>query len=172
LKEITEADVPGVWVHTPGGEENSREITLLPNGKIDDPAGRNAWTFEGKTLVLRWADRRAPGGFWIDTCTVAWGPMGKRLDYRGVNQRKMPIGGYKGKLPPGFEKWRQELRASIEHRNAANAELRARRAWEELHWAELHGNDPSPFGPNVPWKDAQTPYRNPLKRNANGTYND
>ena len=103
-KPITEADIPGVWVHVPGDELESREITLLPDGKIDDPAGKNSWALKEKTLVLRWVDRRAPGGSWVDTCTLNWGPKRERLHYSGVNQRKVKIYGRKGNLPPWFAK--------------------------------------------------------------------
>ena len=71
--EITEANVAGVWTYMPELVEYSREITLLPDGKIDDPAGRNTWTLKGTTLVLRWCDSR---GSSIYTCTLWFGPGG------------------------------------------------------------------------------------------------
>jgi len=155
-KGITVADIPGVWVLTPGDELASREITLLPNGRIDDPAGRNSWTLKGEILVLRWVDRRAPGGSWVDTCTLRWGPKGERLHYNGVNQRKVQIYGYKGNLPPWFEKRRQELLADKAHLDQVRGEIRARREWEEAHWAELH--PPTPRGDGrVKWPDEPKP---------------
>lgn len=79
---------PVVWMHQ-AGDSTPGEMALHPNGKINDPDGQSSWTLTGKTLVLRWADRRAPGGFWIDNCTVS--KDGKT--YRGVNQQGVPING-------------------------------------------------------------------------------
>jgi hypothetical protein len=163
-KPFSEADIPGVWVHTPGAAELSREITLLPDGKIDDPSGRSRWTLKGQTLVLRWADRRAPGGFWVDTCTVAWGPQGQRLHYHGVNQRKISIDGYKGNLPPWFEKRRQEIVEGNRHHAEVTREIRARRAWEDAHWAELHPSAPRGDG-RVTWPD-EPKHEAPTARNS------
>ncbi len=47
------------------------EISLYPNGKIDNPEGESSWTFTGRTLVMRWANPAAPGGFYIDTVAVS-----------------------------------------------------------------------------------------------------
>ncbi|HEV8070461.1 MAG TPA: hypothetical protein VGP76_22290 [Planctomycetaceae bacterium] len=187
-KPITEADIPGVWAHSPGAFfVMIREITLLPNGKIDDPAGGNSWTLNGKTLVLRWADPRAPGGFWVDACTVRRGPKGQRFNYSGVNQQKLKIAGSSGKLEPWFEKarqeapagaweeckavpeffwsekWRQLARATIAHRNAVGAEVRARRAEEERLWIEEAGRRAAKIW-NAPGKytpDPKPPYNGP-----------
>jgi len=167
--EITEANVAGVWTYIPELVEYSREITLLPDGKIDDPAGRNTWTLNGTTLVLQWADRRASKGFWTDSFTLWFGPGGKRLNCSGVNQRKALIGGYKGNLPPWFEKRRQEIVAGKINDAQATRERRARLAWEEAHPAESNPSPPRGDG-RVKFPD-DPPYRNPLKRNANGTYN-
>jgi hypothetical protein len=84
------SDIAVVWLHTAGNGEPG-EMTLHPNGKINNPNGQDSWTLTGRTLVLRWASTRAPGGFWIDTCTVS--DDGKT--YRGVNQQNMPIAGWK-----------------------------------------------------------------------------
>jgi len=145
----------------------SREITLLPSGEINDPASGNSWTLKGKTLVLRWADRRAPGGFWVDTCTVQWDIKGKELFYNGENQTKMRAAGHKGKLPPWFEKARQDAPAyvwepclavpdvfwsekarkeasqAIGSRNARNAETRARNEEEWRRRIEAAGREAS-----------------------------
>jgi uncharacterized caspase-like protein len=90
--KLTRADIVGVWRHKPG---NSRpgEMTLHANGKINNPRGNDTWTFDGTTLVLRWANKQAPGGFWIDTCNVS--PNGKT--YRGANQKGLVITGEKVK---------------------------------------------------------------------------
>src|SRR5205807_4448598 len=53
------------------------------------------WTLTGNTLVLRWASPQAPGGFWIDTCTVS----DDGQTYSGVNQRNLPIAGWKVNPP-------------------------------------------------------------------------
>jgi hypothetical protein len=155
-REVIEADIPGVWVHSPGAfPQMSREMTLLPNGKINDPASGHNWSLKGKALVLRWADPGAPGGFWVDTCTAWWTPRADRLLYSGLNQQKLRIAGHKGTLPPWFEKareeapagaweecrsvpgffwtdrWRKVAAATIERRNRINAEIQAQ---EDEYW--------------------------------------
>jgi hypothetical protein len=85
-----ESKLPGVWRHKAGDGEPG-EITLHSNGKINNPDGQDTWTFTGRTLVLRWANRHAPGGFWIDTCIVS----DDRKNYRGSNQHKALIAGWK-----------------------------------------------------------------------------
>ncbi|MGO8746745.1 MAG: hypothetical protein ACLQNE_12210 [Thermoguttaceae bacterium] len=94
LRAADKSDVAGVWRHKSGNSQ-PEEITLLPNGKINNPDGQYTWTLTGNTLVLRWASPQAPGGFWIDTCTVS--DDGKT--YRGVNQRNLPIAGWKVNPP-------------------------------------------------------------------------
>jgi len=85
-----ETKLPGVWRHKAGNGEPG-DMTLHSNGKINNPDGQDSWTFTGRTLVLRWANRRAPGGFWTDTCIVS----DDRKNYRGSNQHKLLIVGWK-----------------------------------------------------------------------------
>ncbi len=87
-------DVAGTWRHRPGNSASS-ENTLYPSGKINDPNGPNTWTIRGKTLVLFWASPQAPGGFWIDTCTVS----DDGETYSGANQHNVPIVGWKVTRP-------------------------------------------------------------------------
>jgi hypothetical protein len=118
-------------VHVPGDELSSREILLLPDGMIGDASSQNRWVLKGKTVELRWVDRGAPGGAWVDTCSLEWGRKPERLQYSGVNQRNVRISGYKGTLPPWFEKRRQELLADKVHRDQVASEIRAGQAEEE-----------------------------------------
>ena len=90
IKALTGADMVGVWRHQPG-KNKTQEIKLLPNGRINNPNGPHTWTFSGTALVLRWANAQAPGGFWVDTCSVS--PDGKT--YRGSNQTNVVISGEK-----------------------------------------------------------------------------
>ncbi len=124
------ADVAGVWAHEAGGfPELLHELTLHSNGKINNPNGQDNWTLTGKVLVLRWADTRAPGGFWIDTCKVS----DDGLSYAGSNQARVSIRGWKG----GFPRWynparRQKLldmaRENIQHRNEVAKQIREQNA--------------------------------------------
>lgn len=81
------------WRHQPGGAVN----TFYSNGKVNDQAGDHTWSLTNTTLVLRWKDARAPGGHWVDTCTVA--PDGRT--YNGTNQLRNPVSGIlvAGRLP-------------------------------------------------------------------------
>jgi hypothetical protein len=119
--ELTEADVAGPWRHK-AGDAWPQEITLHPNGKINDPNGQNTWSMKTRgrnhSLELRWADPRAPGGFWIDTCSLD--PEGRI--YQGHNQQNMFISGQKGKLSPWYnsavgKKAKEEHEGAIRHRN-------------------------------------------------------
>lgn len=77
------AEVVARWKHL------GNTIALYSNGKINDPSGENTWSKAGTTLTFRWKDAKAPGGFWIDTCTIA--PDGQ--SFKGTNQLKRPING-------------------------------------------------------------------------------
>jgi tRNA A-37 threonylcarbamoyl transferase component Bud32 len=87
LRGLPGGEVVARWTHHWAG--NSKVIGLCANGKIDDPDSENSWTFEGGVLSLRWPNPDAPGGIWIDTCTVP--PDGKT--YSGQNQLRAPISG-------------------------------------------------------------------------------
>ncbi len=87
---LTAANVAGVWEHKPGPRPPV-EITLHPNGKINDPDGDCTWTLEGMTLSLRWPNEQAPGGVWIDEVKVS--EDGKT--YQGTNQVRASIRGKK-----------------------------------------------------------------------------
>ncbi|MCE9566141.1 MAG: hypothetical protein K8U57_29315 [Planctomycetes bacterium] len=78
-----DAKVVAKWKHLDG------VITLYSNGKINDPAGNHTWTLTNRSLVLRWKDAKAPGGFWVDTVTIS--PDGQT--YKGTNQLNRPISG-------------------------------------------------------------------------------
>ena len=160
--EITEANVAGVWTYIPQLAEYSREITLLPDGKIDDPAGGNTWTLNGTTLVLRWSDHR---GSSIDSFTLWFGPGGKRLNCSGVNQRKALIGGYKGNLPPWFDKRRQEIVAGKINDAQATRERRARLAEaERMELEEAGRRAASVWNASGP-KEGPQPPGPPVRRN-------
>jgi len=64
-------------------------IALYSNGKINDTSSENTWSKSGNTLTLRWKDAKAPGGFWVDTCTIS--PDGR--SFKGTNQLRRPISG-------------------------------------------------------------------------------
>lgn len=83
-------EVVARWKHL------GKTITLYSNGKINNPSGHHTWSKAGNTLTLRWKDAKAPGGFWIDTCTIS--PNGQ--SYKGTNQLRRPITGTLVKAPP------------------------------------------------------------------------
>jgi tRNA A-37 threonylcarbamoyl transferase component Bud32 len=87
LRGLPGGEVAARWTHH--WADNSKVITLCTNGKIDDPDGEESWTFENGVLRLRWPNPDAPGGTWIDTCTVS--RDGKM--YSGQNQLRAPISG-------------------------------------------------------------------------------
>jgi len=63
-----------------------------------------------------------------------------------------------------FEKRRKEALAASEHLNAARRDIRARREWEEAHWAELHPSAPRGDG-RVKWPD-EPKHEAPSARNS------
>src|ERR1700677_2703080 len=74
------------WKHEPGGAVNR----LLSNGKVNDGAGNNTWSFTDDKLIFHWQPpKKTPGGFWVDTCNIA--PDG--LSYSGMNQKKTRVSG-------------------------------------------------------------------------------
>jgi WD40 repeat protein len=93
--EPTEADLVGVWLHRAGGDKS--EIRLLPDGKINDPDGGDTWAFKGMKLILRWPREKAPGGAWVDECTLSEDGTA----FEGTNQVGLPISGKRVRdLPP------------------------------------------------------------------------
>jgi hypothetical protein len=80
-----DATVIARWKHEPGGAVNR----FYSNGKINDPPGNNTWSFANGKLILRWQDRKAKGGFWVDTCNVS----ADGLSYSGTNQINIRISG-------------------------------------------------------------------------------
>jgi len=82
--------VAATWEHrVVGRDAKPSTITLYANGKINDPGGRDTWARQGNTLTLRWPNPKAPGGTWVDTCTVS--PDGKT--YTGRNQLGATVAG-------------------------------------------------------------------------------
>jgi hypothetical protein len=175
---FTKADVAGRWVYRGANYEVPRQMTLHHDGKIEltmdsdpnflytyDSAGRNTWTLNGTKLVLRWASRQAPGGFWIDECNLA----NDGFSFIGHNQHQAYRSGYKGKFPRGYDmawakKQVEEWRAGSEHRKAAREAAQARREWDDAHWAELHPSAPRGDG-RVQWPD-EPKHEAPQPRNS------
>ena len=62
--------------------DHARSGRLFSNGHINAPDNPATWTMKDDVLTLRWPDRRAPGGAWVDTCKIA--PDGK--SWHGRNQ--------------------------------------------------------------------------------------
>ena len=90
LQSIEADEVVARLRHQVGNDaDNSNVISLYANGKIGHPQSDNSWTFEGDVLSLRWPNPDAPGGTWVDTCTVS--PDGKT--YSGANQWRVAISG-------------------------------------------------------------------------------
>lgn len=73
------------WKHRPG-----RDCILYSTGRLNDPDARTTWTLSKNTLTLRWPTPSAPGGAWVDRCTIA--PDG--LTYNGRNQNGTTISGW------------------------------------------------------------------------------
>jgi arabinan endo-1,5-alpha-L-arabinosidase len=71
------ADGPPVLVH------------LLPGGKVNTPEDPAGWTLTGSTLEMRWPNPAAPGGAFVDRCTVS----ADRRAYAGRNQAGVVIRG-------------------------------------------------------------------------------
>lgn len=86
LTAALDAKVLALWKHLPGNQV--RTIRLWSNGRLGED-GKSNWTYERGTLTLRFADPKAPGGFWIDVCQVSQ----DGTTYSGENQHKVQIGG-------------------------------------------------------------------------------
>lgn len=82
--------VVATWEHrVVGRDAKPGTLTLYSNGKINDPDGKETWARQGNTLTLRWPNPKAPGGAWVDTCTIS--PDGKT--YTGRNQAGANVAG-------------------------------------------------------------------------------
>lgn len=64
-------------------------IELLSNGAVGTPASKNSWKTEGNKLIFYWPNPQAPGGVWIDTCTLS----ADRKSIRGRNQVGASVAG-------------------------------------------------------------------------------
>jgi hypothetical protein len=72
--------VVAVWEHRVIGRDAvPSKMTLYSNQKINDPDGKNVWSRSGKTLTLTWPNPSAPGGKWVDRCTVSADGKTKKL---------------------------------------------------------------------------------------------
>jgi hypothetical protein len=57
-----------------------------------DGGATGTWTLSGSILTIRWPNRAAPGGFWVDQVEL----NADRTRYQGKNQRGVPITGVRG----------------------------------------------------------------------------
>jgi hypothetical protein len=64
-------------------------VKLYSNGRINAPNGKATWEQKGNLLTLRWPDPKAPGGVWVDKCTLS--QNGRRL--AGSNQAGAKLAG-------------------------------------------------------------------------------
>ncbi|QJX00244.1 hypothetical protein [Frigoriglobus tundricola] len=89
---ITALDVKVVatWSHGTEVPGSGHEIQLYSNGKIGGPDSGATWTFQNGILTLRWPNATAPGGAWVDSCSVS----ADGRTYSGKNQKGVRIGGY------------------------------------------------------------------------------
>jgi len=79
-----------IWQHRVG-DGPPVEHRFFANGRINNANGTAIWTINGRILVMRWPNPDAPGGAWVDTCTVS----GDGLTYTGRNQNDLVITGNK-----------------------------------------------------------------------------
>jgi hypothetical protein len=73
-----------------GGDGNPAPIRFLANGRINDPNGKATWSLKGSRLTVRWPNKNAPGGAWIDTCILS----NDGRSYTGANQGGIGIRGF------------------------------------------------------------------------------
>lgn len=85
MKDLLDKQVIARWRHQP----HNRVITFYSSGRFGDPEGENTWSFLAGKLTLRWKDKRAPGGFFVDTCTLALDGQ----SYSGTNQNNVEVSG-------------------------------------------------------------------------------
>lgn len=97
--------IVATWEHqVVGRDAKPSTITLYSNSKINDPNSKNTWSRSGNLLTLHWPNPAAPGGEWIDQCTVS----ADGRTYSGRNQYGTRISGklvleatdQKSKAPP------------------------------------------------------------------------
>ena len=80
----------GRWDHLVNGRDHY-DIFFEASGKMTGTAGESYWKQEGRQLLLRWIDPRAPGGAWVDHVHLS--ADGK--SYSGKNQNGTTIQGQK-----------------------------------------------------------------------------
>lgn len=73
------------------GKAAPGNVRFYANGYFASPDGPRTWVLIRNTLILYWYNEKAPGGMWIDHCTLS--ADGSR--YRGQNQNKVAIVGEK-----------------------------------------------------------------------------
>jgi arabinan endo-1,5-alpha-L-arabinosidase len=66
-KELQES-LPGIWEHSVAFGKSDR-LRFLPGGRME--GGNASWNLQGTKLTLRFPDRRAPGGTWVNHCTLS-----------------------------------------------------------------------------------------------------
>jgi hypothetical protein len=86
----TGPSIVATWQHRVG-DGPPVEHRFFANGRINNANGTATWTINGSILVMRWPNPDAPGGAWVDTCTVS----GDGLTYTGRNQNDLVITGNK-----------------------------------------------------------------------------
>ncbi len=79
----------GTWVHC------GKQVAFDDDGTIDAGMTGATWTCDGRVLTLRWPMDNAPGGVWVDTCTLA----DDRKSYVGVNQEDFVVRGHRVRDP-------------------------------------------------------------------------
>lgn len=79
-----------IWQHRVG-DGPPVQHRFFANGRINNVSGTATWTINGRILVMRWPNPDAPGGAWVDTCTLS----GDGLTYTGRNQNDLVIHGNK-----------------------------------------------------------------------------
>jgi hypothetical protein len=67
--EAEKVTVVARWHFSSVGRRGS-VIVLYSNGRIGEISGPNSWRAEGGVLELRWPNQAAPGGAWVDRCTI------------------------------------------------------------------------------------------------------
>lgn len=80
--------VVALWMFGLVGKEPGR-VALLSNGAVNSPTGKSSWKVDGNKLIFYWPNERAPGGVWIDTCTLS----ADRKSIRGRNQLGASVAG-------------------------------------------------------------------------------
>ena len=85
-------NVVGRWKHSVNSGKEY-DLTIFAEGGVNNPKGPVTWNLRGNQLTMRWPSKDAPGGVWIDRCTVS--PDGK--SYSGKNQKGYTIRGTRSK---------------------------------------------------------------------------